>query len=54
MSKAILLSAVIAIVALPVWAAKEKNPKAGLRKALLYMVVFNLFYLFCLKFIVKI
>jgi hypothetical protein len=52
MSKVVLLSAVIAIVALPIRAAKEKNPKIGLKKAVQYMVVFNLLYLLALRFVV--
>jgi hypothetical protein len=50
MSKTILLSAVLAMIALPVIAAKEKSPKAGLKKALLYLVVFNVCYLLALRF----
>jgi hypothetical protein len=53
MSKVILLSAVLAIVALPVIAAKAKNPKAGLKKALIYLVVFNVCYLLALRFVIK-
>jgi hypothetical protein len=53
MSKVILLSAVLAIVALPVIAAKSKNPKAGLKKALIYLVVFNVCYLLALRFVIK-
>ena len=53
MSKAILLSAVLAIVALPVIAAREKSPKVGLKKALIYMVVFNVFYLLALRFFLR-
>jgi hypothetical protein len=52
MSKSLMLSVVIAIVALPVWAAKEKNPRVGLKKALTYLVVFNLFYMLALRFLV--
>ncbi len=54
MSKAILLSAVLAIIALPVIAAKEKNPRKGLKKAILYMAIFNLFYMLALRFIVRV
>jgi len=54
MSKVILLSAVIAIIALPVRAAREKNPKVGLKKALRYMIAFNICYLLALRFVVHI
>jgi hypothetical protein len=52
MAKVILLSAVIAMVALPIRAAKEKNPRVGLKKALQYMIVFNVAYLLALRFFV--
>jgi hypothetical protein len=54
MSKAIILSAVLAIIILPVRAAKAKDPKAGLKKAIWYMVAFNVFYLIAIRFIVHI
>jgi hypothetical protein len=52
MSKALILSAVIAIVAIPVVASRDKNPKAGLKKALWYTIVFNVFYMLALRFFV--
>ena len=52
MSRALLLTVVIAIVALPAWAAKEKNPKVGLKKALTFLIVFNAIYLLMLRFVV--
>ena len=52
MSKGLILSAVIAIIAVPVIAAREKNPKAGLKKAVVYTIVFNIFYLLALRFVV--
>ena len=45
-------AASIAIVALPVWAAREKNPRVGLKKALTYLIVFNVVYLLMLRFVV--
>jgi hypothetical protein len=51
MSKALLLSLMIATIVLPAIAAKEKNPKKGFRKAIIYMLVFNAFYLFGLMFL---
>ena len=32
-------------------AAREKNPRKGLRKAIVYMLLFNVFYLFGLMFL---
>jgi hypothetical protein len=51
MSKLILLSILIATIALPARAAREKNARRGLRKALVYMAIFNFFYLFSLLFL---
>jgi len=49
--KLILLSFIVATVALPTIAARRRN--AELKKALWWMVLFNLFYLFCLVFVWK-
>jgi hypothetical protein len=51
MSKLLLLSVLIASIALPTIAAREKNAKRGLRKAIIYMLLFNVFYLFGLIFL---
>lgn len=51
MSKIILLSILIATIALPARAAREKNPRKGLHKAIWYMVFFNAFYLFSLLYL---
>ena len=51
MSKSLLLSVVLAIIALPVIAAQEKSPKVGLKKALVYMVIFNVCYILALRFL---
>ena len=51
MSKIILLSILFMSIALPARAAREKSAKKGLRKTLLYMFLFNLFYLFSLIFL---
>jgi hypothetical protein len=51
MSKLFLLSILIATIALPARAASRPNPKKGLKKALVYMALFNLFYLFGLVFL---
>jgi hypothetical protein len=52
MHKLVLLSAVLSIIVLPVIASRAKNPKAGLKKALIYMVVFNVCYLLALRFLI--
>lgn len=51
MSKLILLSIIIANIALPARAAREKSPRKGLRKAILYVCLFNAFYLFSLLYL---
>jgi hypothetical protein len=51
MSKVILLSILFMSIALPARAARDKNAKKGLRKTILYMFLFNLFYLFSLLFL---
>jgi len=50
-SKLILLSIIFMTVALPARAARQKNPRAGLRKAVITLVLFNLVYLFSLRFL---
>jgi hypothetical protein len=51
MAKLFLLSIVIATIALPAQAARQKNSRRGLRRALAYVAVFNAFYLFGLLFL---
>jgi uncharacterized membrane protein YidH (DUF202 family) len=52
MSKLILLSVLVAMVALPAWAAREKNPRRALKRAVLLMVAFNLAYAFAVLVLV--
>jgi len=49
--KLILLSFIVATVALPTIASRRRD--ADFKKALWWMVLFNLFYLFCLVFVWK-
>jgi len=51
MKKLLLLSIMFASVALPARAATAKNPRAGLKKALVNMMVFNAVYLFALLYV---
>ena len=51
MQKLILLSVIIASIVIPIRATRAKNARLGLRKALIQMAVFNLFYLFLLIFV---
>ena len=46
MAKLLLLSTVLVSIWLPVMAAKDPNPRRGLRRLVHGMVLFNLFYVF--------
>jgi len=51
MQKLLLLSTVISLIALPVIASKDPNPKRALKKAILWLVAYNFFYLFAVRVI---
>jgi len=51
MQKLLLLSTVISLVALPIIASKEPHPKKALKKAILWLIAFNFFYLFAVRVI---
>ena len=51
MKKLVLLSIIFATIAIPARAARMKNPRVGIKKALRNMVLFNLFYLFAVLYI---
>ena len=51
MAKLILLSVVIAMIAIPVVMARVKGGKRGLQWTVILFVLFNLFYLFAVRFI---
>lgn len=51
MSKLILLSIIIAIIAVPARAARLPNPRKGLRKVVLQILLFEAFYAFALIFL---
>jgi hypothetical protein len=51
MSKLVLLSIVIAMIALPARAAGIANPRAGLRKVIIWIVIFDLLYVLGLLFL---
>jgi len=50
-AKLLLFSVVIAAVVIPVHAARARRAGAGLRKAIWWMIAFNLFYLFAVRVI---
>ena len=51
MAKLLLLSVVIAMIALPVLTARDRNAKRGLKNALLLVIGFNLLYLLLVRFV---
>lgn len=50
-SKLILISVLLATIGLPTIAARDENPRRGLRRTLTYMAAFYAFYLFGLMFL---
>jgi hypothetical protein len=50
-AKLLLLSVVIATIAFPILTARDASAQRGLKRALLLITAFNLFYLFALRFI---
>jgi hypothetical protein len=51
MSKLIELSIIIALIAIPARAARQKNPRLGLRKMIINMLIFEVFYVFSMRFL---
>ncbi|MFL5421989.1 MAG: hypothetical protein ACJ79Y_14585 [Myxococcales bacterium] len=51
MGKLLVISVIFAIVAIPIAAAREPNPLRGVRKAVLYTLVFNGAYVLALRFV---
>ncbi|MEO6238917.1 MAG: hypothetical protein ABIQ52_18125 [Vicinamibacterales bacterium] len=51
MAKLLLLSIVILLIAIPILASRDRNPRRGLKRALLWMLAFNLFYVVIVRFI---
>lgn len=51
MGKLLLLSLLLATIALPMWAASDPSPLRGLRRAMLWLVGFNVFYLIAIIYI---
>ena len=51
MSKLLLMSCIIALMTIPVFAARDSSPKRGLKKALTRMAMYYGFYAFALMFL---
>jgi hypothetical protein len=51
MQKGLLISILVATIAIPIWAAKEENATKATKKAIFYLFAYNVFYVLMLKFI---
>ena len=51
MQKAILISIVAATIIIPMWAARDRSARRGLRKAMVWIAVFDVAYLLAVMFI---
>jgi hypothetical protein len=50
-AKLILLSTVIAMIAIPVFASRARNGTRGLRWTVIGILLFNIFYVFAVRYI---
>lgn len=51
MGKALLTSVVLAAVLIPAWAARERSPVRGLKRAVVGVLAFNAFYFLLVRFV---
>lgn len=51
MAKLILLSVCLALVGIPLFVARDPHPARGLKRALIGVAAFNVFYLLLLRFV---
>ncbi len=51
MAKLLLLSILIAIVAIPAIAARDRNPRRGFKRALFFFSAYCVFYVLALKYL---
>ena len=51
MAKIVLFSVIIGMITIPVLAARERDARRGFQRLVLMIVLFNLFYLFAVRFI---
>ncbi len=52
MAKLFILSVCLALVGIPLWASRDPYPARGLKRALIGVVLFNLFYVVLLRVVV--
>ena len=51
MQKALLISIIVATLAIPMWTAQDRSARRGLRRAVVWMALFNVVYLLAVMFI---
>ena len=51
MDKLVLLSVLLALIALPIMVSRQGNQKKAFKRALVFVLAFNAFYVLALKFI---
>jgi len=49
--KLLLISVIIASLAIPLWTARDANPRRGLTKAVVVTAAFDLLYLLAIKYL---
>lgn len=52
MTKALLLSVALGLVVFPILASRDPHPQRGLKKAVLWVLSFNLFFVFFLRVVI--
>ena len=52
MTKAVLVTIVLALVFVPIWASGDASARRGLKKTIVGIIAFNLFYLFLTRVVV--
>lgn len=52
MAKLLILSVCLALVGIPLWASRDPHPGRGLKRALLGVLLFNVFYVVLLRVVV--
>jgi hypothetical protein len=51
MQKALLISIAVATIIIPMWAARDRRARRGLRKAVVCLVLFNVVYFLAVMFV---
>ena len=51
MEKALLLTIAVALVMVPIWAARDPSPLRGIKKTIVGIIAFDVFYLFLVRYV---